>query len=90
MQQASVDEYPVVSERTLLERVYYHHGLFCANHPALVIFVCGVLIFLCRYIHFGSTVANLTLQLPCVYTRCIFFKNLLHMCVITILFHSVL
>ncbi|CAB3997477.1 sterol regulatory element-binding cleavage-activating, partial [Paramuricea clavata] len=47
MQQAKADEYPVVTERNLLERIYYYHGLFCANHPAFIIFICGVLIFLC-------------------------------------------
>ncbi|XP_028415687.1 LOW QUALITY PROTEIN: sterol regulatory element-binding protein cleavage-activating protein-like [Dendronephthya gigantea] len=47
MQQAKVDEYPVVSERNLLERIYYYHGLFCAKHPGFIIFICGVLIFLC-------------------------------------------
>lgn len=63
MHQPKVETFQVVSERNWLERLYYYHGFYCASHPGFVIFICGVLIFLCsapiiKFFPFAATIPS--------------------------------
>jgi len=44
------------SKALSVEGIAYGHGLFCASHPRIVIAMVGVVIMICRYQLYSSTI----------------------------------